>query len=64
MIAVLDISYNKWLVDDGEGRTALERVAYSRWTRLRVLVLRGCQLTPSIQSAVNRGRWIDVEIIQ
>lgn len=63
LITVLDVSYNKWLVQVIEGRTALEKIIYSRWTGLKVLVLRGCSLTRSIQS-INRGRWIDVEIIQ
>ncbi|KAK7693489.1 hypothetical protein QCA50_003057 [Cerrena zonata] len=49
---------------DGKGgERMIERVEWSRWTRLRVLGLRECNVGENVVAKVNRGRWTDVQII-
>lgn len=49
---------------DGKGgERMVERVEWSRWTRLRVLGLRECNVGENVVAKVNKGRWTDVEII-
>jgi hypothetical protein len=63
LIEVLDLSYNKWL---RPGMKEFERVAWARWSKLRVLGLRGCEfreLDLETLARVNEGRWNDVEIV-
>lgn len=66
-LEVLDLSYNPWLPHTpfagSRGLTALERIQWSRWNRLRVLGLKQCGITWDIGKDVNRGRWGDVSII-
>ncbi|CAL1704648.1 unnamed protein product [Somion occarium] len=45
------------------GERMIERVEWSRWTRLKVLGLRECGIGENIVSKVNKGRWTDVEVI-
>ena len=66
LLSILDLSYNHWQVGTGttvkEGNP-LDRVDWSRWTKLRVLALRGCYPRPAVLEKINQGRWTDVEII-
>jgi hypothetical protein len=63
LLEFLDLSYNRWLEQPGEGISMLDRVEWSRWTHLRVLGLRDCHLPEDILQKVNRGRWDDVAIV-
>lgn len=78
LLEVLDLSYNVWLslskVFKGgggagggywgkRGENLLERTEWGRWTRLRVLGLRKCGVKRGVVARVNRGRWVDVEVI-
>ena len=60
---LLDLSFNPWIVDEN----ALERVKWSKWTRLKTFGLRECGLgeeaRASLANAVGRGRCEDVEIV-
>ena len=63
LLEFLDLSYNRWLGQPGEGISMLDRVEWSRWTHLRVLGLRDSQIPEDILQKVNRGRWDDVAIV-
>jgi len=47
----------------GAAERVLERVEWRRWTRLRVLGLRGCGAGAEVARRVNAGRWTDVEVV-
>lgn len=65
LLSVLDLSYNFWLNEAVGGTTyALDKIEWSRWSRLRVLGLRGCFASIELLEQINRGRWDDVNIIQ
>ncbi|KZT70138.1 hypothetical protein DAEQUDRAFT_689656 [Daedalea quercina L-15889] len=64
LIEVLDISFNKWLGQPHAGSSSvLQRIEWDRWSRLRVLALRGTGVGEEIVSRVNKGRWVDVDIV-
>lgn len=62
LLSVLDLSYNGWLGISDTGKT-LERVEWSRWSRLTMLGMRGCFVDDQFWARVNKGRWQDVDII-
>ncbi|KAH7913747.1 hypothetical protein BJ138DRAFT_1058484 [Hygrophoropsis aurantiaca] len=65
LLAVLDLSYNRWLsVSSKSAAQILKETEWNRLHHLRVLGLRGCHVTPTITAAVNRGRWDDVRIVK
>ncbi|KAI0831312.1 hypothetical protein BC628DRAFT_1407814 [Trametes gibbosa] len=70
LLAVLDLSYNPWLNEPPGGKgaesaaeTIAQRVEWTKWARLRVLGLRGCNVPQEVLARVNRGRWDEVEIV-
>ncbi|TFY63285.1 hypothetical protein EVJ58_g3343 [Rhodofomes roseus] len=64
LIEVLDISFNNWLSKPhADSQSVLERVEWDRWSRLKVLGLKGTGVGEEIVSRVNKGRWIDVDIV-
>lgn len=63
LLELLDLSYNRWLGQPGEGISMLDRVEWRRWIHLRVLGLRDCHVPEDILQKVNRGRWDDVAIV-
>lgn len=71
LIEMLDLSYNPWLnqsiarkamLDDESEESTLRRVEWGRWTRLRILGLRECNVGEDILPIINKARWVDVEI--
>ncbi|EIN07278.1 hypothetical protein PUNSTDRAFT_70493 [Punctularia strigosozonata HHB-11173 SS5] len=62
LLEVLDFSYNTWLAGAGNEKT-LDRVEWGRWTRLRVLGMRGCYVDDQFSHRVQKCRWQDVEIV-
>jgi len=64
LIEVLDLSFNPWLnTDGGTGDAIITRVEWSRWSRLRMLGLRGCEVGTGFVRQLNKGRWVDVEVV-
>ncbi|EPQ58089.1 hypothetical protein GLOTRDRAFT_126574 [Gloeophyllum trabeum ATCC 11539] len=63
LLEVLDLSYNKWIGRAGVGEKALGRVEWGRWRRLEVLGLRGCVVGPEDLRGLNKGRWVDVQVV-
>ncbi|KAH9854236.1 hypothetical protein C2E23DRAFT_914859 [Lenzites betulinus] len=70
LLVVLDLSYNPWLNEPPGGQgaesaseTVAQRVEWTKWARLRVLGLRGCDVPRDVLMQVNRGRWDEVEIV-
>ena len=63
LLEFLDLSYNRWLGQPGEGISILDRVEWTRWIHLKVLGLRDCHVPEDILQKVNRGRWDDVAIV-
>ena len=67
LLEFLDLSYNPWLPHVSLSQTrsfsTLDRIHWTRWTRLRILGLRRCGITWDIGKDVNKDRWVDVEII-
>ena len=70
LLEVLDLSYNPWLNEPPEGRvtfqtnqSTLERIEWAKWTQLRVLGLRACNISAEVVEKVNKGRWDEVEVV-
>ena len=64
LIEVLDISYNKWLTQPHAGNeSVLQRIEWDRWSRLRVVGLKGTGVGEEIMPHINKGRWVDVDIV-
>lgn len=63
LVEFLDLSYNHWLGQPGEGISTLDRVEWTRWIHLKVLGLRDCHIPEEILKKVNRERWDDVTIV-
>lgn len=70
LLEVLDLSYNLWLgrpkiasSSSKRGENLLERTEWGRWSRLKVLGLRECGVGKEIIRMVNKGKWVDVEVI-
>jgi len=64
LIEVLDVSFNKWLNQPHAGsKSVLERVEWDRWSHLKVLGLKGTGVGEEIVQRVNKGRWVDVDIV-
>lgn len=64
LLEVLDLSFNDWLKTPSWGEErAMQRVAWRRWTHLRILGCRGCGLDNEVLKDVNMNPWIDVQII-
>jgi hypothetical protein len=59
LLIILDLSYNEWLEDE-----TMDHIVWTRWCRLEVLGLRGCDLSPVTLGKVNRERWNDVKIVR
>lgn len=62
LVSLLDLSYNTWLVPVS-GEKLLENYPWTKLRYLKVLGLRGCRITSTLLSQVNKGRWDDVDII-
>lgn len=62
LVSLLDLSYNSWL-SPISGEKLLEEYPWTKLHHLKVLGLRGCHVTPTLLSRVNRGRWDDVDVI-
>lgn len=64
LIEVLDISFNRWLTQPHAGNeSVLQRVEWDKWSRLRVLGLTGTGVGEEMVPRVNKGRWVDVDIV-
>ncbi|KAI0336545.1 hypothetical protein GY45DRAFT_1350255 [Cubamyces sp. BRFM 1775] len=70
LLEVLDLSYNPWLNEPPGGQagvenseTILQRIEWRKWARLRVVGLRGCEISSDIATRVNLGRWEEVEVV-
>ncbi|KAI0664801.1 hypothetical protein C8Q70DRAFT_13487 [Cubamyces menziesii] len=70
LLEVLDLSYNPWLNEPPGGQagvenseTFLQRIEWKKWARLRVVGLRGCEISSDIATKVNMGRWEEVEVV-
>jgi hypothetical protein len=64
LLELLDLSYNNWLSPTSrDASTILERVEWSRWSRLRVLGLRNCLVSNEMLQKLNKGRWDDVRVV-
>ncbi|VDB83074.1 unnamed protein product [Peniophora sp. CBMAI 1063] len=62
LLELLDLSWNNWLAKPAWGEdTALARIRWDRWTRLRVLGVRetGLDGDSEVLKGVNEGRWVD-----
>ncbi|KAG2041604.1 hypothetical protein BDR03DRAFT_1072427 [Suillus americanus] len=62
LVSLLDLSYNSWLVP-ASGEKLLQDYPWTKSRYLKVLGLRGCRVTSTLLSQVNRGRWDDVDVI-
>lgn len=62
LLVVLDLSYNNWLSPSYKDEI-LERVDWTRFSKLHTLAFRGCSIPQDIIRRVNKGRWDDVEVI-
>lgn len=62
LISLLDLSYNSWLIP-ASGEKLLHDYPWTKLRYLKVLGLRGCCVTSTLLSQVNRGRWDDVHVI-
>ncbi|KAG1754643.1 hypothetical protein EDB19DRAFT_1625988 [Suillus lakei] len=62
LVSLLDLSYNSWLIP-ASGEKLLEDHPWTKLHHLKVLGLRGCRVTSTLLSQVNRGRWDDVDVI-
>ncbi|KAG1756667.1 uncharacterized protein EDB91DRAFT_1241723 [Suillus paluster] len=62
LVSLLDMSYNTWLIS-ASGEKLLEEYPWTKLHYLKVLGLRGCHVTPTLLSQVNRGRWDDIDVI-
>lgn len=60
LVSLLDLSYNSWL-SSISGEKLLEDYPWSKLHHLKVLGLRGCHVTSTLLSRVNR--WEDVDVI-
>ncbi|KAH9935025.1 uncharacterized protein B0H18DRAFT_496170 [Fomitopsis serialis] len=64
LIEVLDLSFNNWLAQPHAGsKSVLERVEWDRWSHLKVLGLKETGVGEEIVRRVNKGRWVDVDIV-
>ncbi|KAI0322248.1 hypothetical protein OF83DRAFT_908946 [Amylostereum chailletii] len=65
LLELLDLSFNAWLSAPAWGEhDALARVQWRRWGSLRVLGCRGCGVDGrALGGRINRGRWVDVEVV-
>lgn len=69
LLEFLDISYNPWLryvylpQSGSQGLSTLDRIQWKRWSRLRILGVRKSGIDWDLGKEVNKGRWVDVEII-
>ncbi|EFI28364.1 hypothetical protein CC1G_13898 [Coprinopsis cinerea okayama7 len=65
LLVFLDLSFNTWLQDPPEETLkSWDRVYWGRWSQLKVLGLRGCDMSPDRLEKVNEGRWDDVRIVR
>jgi len=62
LVSLLDLSYNSWLIP-ASGEKLLQDYPWTKLRYLKVLGLRGCQVTSTLLSQVNRGRWDDVDVV-
>lgn len=62
LVSLLDLSYNSWLFP-ASGEKLLQDYPWTKLRHLKVLGLRGCRVTSTLLSQVNRGRWDDVKVI-
>ncbi|KAG0707651.1 hypothetical protein DFH29DRAFT_994681 [Suillus ampliporus] len=62
LVSLLDLSYNSWLIP-ASGEKLLEDYPWTKLHYLKVLGLRGCHVTSTLLSQVNRGRWDDVDVV-
>ncbi|KAG1891123.1 hypothetical protein F4604DRAFT_1876292 [Suillus subluteus] len=62
LVSLLDLSYNSWLIS-ASGEKLLQDYPWTKLRYLKVLGLRGCHVTSTLLSQVNRGRWDDVDVI-
>ena len=62
LVSLLDLSYNSWL-NPTSGEKLIEDYPWTKLHYLKVLGLRGCHVTSTLLSQVNRGRWDDVNVI-
>ncbi|KAG2157218.1 hypothetical protein DEU56DRAFT_905880 [Suillus clintonianus] len=62
LVSLLDLSYNSWLIP-ALGERLLDDYPWTKLHYLKVLGLRGCRVTSTLLSQVNRGRWDDVDVI-
>ena len=64
LLTILDLSFNTWLELEADAEKILQKVDWTRWSRLRVLGLRKCYLSIATHEKLNRGRWDEVDVIQ
>lgn len=62
LVSLLDLSYNSWLIPTS-GEKLLQDYPWTKLRYLKVLGLRGCCVTSTLLSQVNKGRWDDVDVI-
>ncbi|KAG1827177.1 uncharacterized protein BJ212DRAFT_1257429 [Suillus subaureus] len=62
LVSLLDLSYNNWLIP-ASGEKLLQDCPWKKLRYLKVLGLRGCHVSSTLLSQVNRGRWDDVDVI-
>ncbi|KAH9946111.1 uncharacterized protein BXZ73DRAFT_37000 [Epithele typhae] len=68
LLEVLDLSYNPWLNLPPSGVTittteaTLELIDWGKWSHLRVLGLRECNVPKEVLNKVNKGRWPGEEV--
>ncbi|KZV69468.1 hypothetical protein PENSPDRAFT_753332 [Peniophora sp. CONT] len=68
LLELLDLGWNTWLAKPAWGEdTALARIRWERWTRLRVLGVRetGLDAESKVLRVVNEGRWVEgMEVVE